>query len=67
MKIFVNTDKKTYPEGTTLSEIIKNNSKYNKHSYNVILNGTLVKKDAYEKTVIKNNDKIKILPFAMGG
>ncbi|HKL75305.1 MAG TPA: sulfur carrier protein ThiS [Halanaerobiales bacterium] len=66
MRVFVNQDKKTYPEGTTIAEIVKKTN-YNDKSYNVVRNGKLVKKDDYQKTTISKNDKIRILPFAMGG
>lgn len=67
MEVFINTDKKTYPEGSTLAEIIKKYNNYNEKSYTVVYNDKLVKKEDYDKITIKNNDKIKILPFAMGG
>ncbi|MGM0437838.1 MAG: sulfur carrier protein ThiS [Bacillota bacterium] len=66
MRVFVNQDKKNYPEGTTIAEIVKKTS-YNDKSYNVVRNGKLVKKENYQKTTINENDKIRILPFAMGG
>ena len=66
MKVFVNQDKKTYPEGTTIAEIVKKTN-YNDKSYNVVRNGKLVKKEDYQNITIDENDKIRILPFAMGG
>ena len=65
-KVFVNQDKKTYPEGTTIAEIVKKTN-YNDKSYNVVRNGKLVKKEDYQNITIDENDKIRILPFAMGG
>lgn len=66
MRVFVNQDKKTYPEGTTIAEIVKKTN-YNDKSYNVVRNGKLVKKEDYQNITIDENDKIRILPFAMGG
>jgi len=67
MEVFINTDKKSYPEGITLAEIVQKTNNYNDKSYNVVYNNQLIKKENYKNITVKDRDKIKILPFAMGG
>ena len=67
MEVFINTDKKNFPEGITLAEIVNRTNNFNDKSYNVVYNDQLIKKENYEKIKVKDKDKIKILPFAMGG
>ncbi|HKL09027.1 MAG TPA: sulfur carrier protein ThiS [Bacteroidales bacterium] len=67
MKITLNNTEETFEKDRmTISELLE----LSKFSYKLLIvkvNGKLIKKDAYEDTIVKNGDDVMVLHLVTGG
>ena len=66
MKVNINGEEKQFAEQMTLDELLKN-LELPVARIAVELNQTVVRRTAWDKTIIKENDKIEIVHFVGGG
>ena len=64
--IYVNGEEKNGYEGLTLEAFIQKEN-FEKARIAAEINGQIVSKQAYEKTVLKPGDTVQIVSFAGGG
>lgn len=64
--IYVNGEEKNGYEGLTLEAFIQKEN-FEKARIAVEINGQIVSKQAYEKTVLKPGDTVEIVSFVGGG
>ncbi len=64
--ITLNGESTTFPEGTTLSALVK---KFGYSMSNVVaeLNGAVIRPTNYATVVLKDDDKLELLNFVGGG
>ncbi|MFO7843450.1 MAG: sulfur carrier protein ThiS [Bacteroidales bacterium] len=67
MKIILNNNEETFDrDKMTISELLE----LSNFSYKLLIvkvNGKLIKKDAYEDTIVKNGDDVTVLHLVTGG
>lgn len=65
IKVFVNGKEETLMENTSIEKFLTDKG-FRKEVVVVELNGVIIEKDAYAKTIIKSGDKLEFI-FYMGG
>ncbi len=66
MEIYLNGDKEVLNKEYTLLELITEYG-FSPEMINISLNGSIVEKDSFQTTIIKDGDSIDILFFMGGG
>jgi thiamine biosynthesis protein ThiS len=66
MKIFINGEEYSFEKEFTLEDLIQN-LKINKDTTVVEINETIINRNNYPKTFLKNGDKVEIITFVGGG
>jgi sulfur carrier protein len=66
IELIINGEKKTFQENISLSKVIKSLKVQDKVMASAV-NMDIVKKDNWDKYILKNNDKIELLQFVGGG
>ena len=66
LKIRINNKEKEIEPKTSLSQLVKD-IKAKLPGFLVELNGKVVGRDKYEDTILKDGDKVEIIPFVAGG
>ncbi|MFA8343053.1 MAG: sulfur carrier protein ThiS [Rhodothermaceae bacterium] len=67
MIIFINDEKQTVESGVDLSQLLHLNDLSEKKGIAVALNGSVVSRSNWNKTELKENDKILIISATRGG
>lgn len=67
MKLIITGEKKEYPEGITVKQLIAEENVENPEYVTVSLNDEFVDQGAFEGTVLKDGDEIEFIYFMGGG
>jgi sulfur carrier protein len=67
MQLIITGEKKEYPEGTTVKELIEKENVENPEYVTVSLNNDFVDQGAFEGTTLKDGDEIEFIYFMGGG
>lgn len=67
MKVKINDEEKEIQENVSIIELLKLENVKMPDMVSVELNETILKRDEFEKTKVKENDKINFLYFMGGG
>lgn len=67
MKIKINDKEKEMQENVSIIELLKLENVKMPEMVSVELNGTILKRDEFEKTAVKENDEVNFLYFMGGG
>ncbi len=67
MKVTINDKEKEMQENVSIIELLKLENVKMPDMVSVELNGVILKRDEFEKTGVKENDKINFLYFMGGG
>ncbi len=67
MKVTINDKEKEIQENVSIIELLKLENVKMPDMVSVELNGVILKRDEFEKTGVKENDKINFLYFMGGG
>ncbi|GAW93748.1 sulfur carrier protein ThiS [Calderihabitans maritimus] len=66
MEILLNGERHNLPEGRTISELLAE-LELSPDVVSVSLNGTVLKKEEFDGTVLQNGDAVEIMLFMGGG
>jgi len=67
MKLVINGDEKQVTDDMTVSQLLVKESVKIPDMVSVELNGQILKKSAYEETVLKDDDNVQLVYFMGGG
>lgn len=67
MQLIITGEKKEYPEGISVKELIAKENVENPEYVTVSLNDEFVDQGAFESTVLKDGDQVEFIYFMGGG
>lgn len=67
MKIIINGEEKVIPDQVNIAELLKIEQVKMPEMVSVELNGEILDREDFEKTLLKENDKVEFLYFMGGG